>query len=245
MEHSWPVMHLSSVDSTNNFLLRLIETGQATHEMVINARFQNQGRGQESNTWESDPCQNLTFSLLLKPEYLKASSMFFLNQAISLAIIDYLEDNQIFARIKWPNDILVGCKKIAGILIENSFLGDKYQHAVVGIGLNVNQEYFPDLQHKAISMKNLLGKDLNLDVVLHRLLNAIHQRIKYLKRGDFDVLADDYKKHLHLFQCWATYRNKDESFKGKILDVKPSGELCILLENGEVREFLNKEVAFV
>jgi len=245
MEHSWPVMHLSSVDSTNNFILRLIDTGQATHEMVVNARFQNQGRGQESNTWESDPCQNLTFSLLLKPEYVKPSSMFYLNQAISLAIIDYLEDNQIFARIKWPNDILVGCKKIAGILIENSFLGDKYQYAIIGIGLNVNQEFFSDLQHKAISMKNLLGRDTNLDIALHRLLNAIHQRVKYLKRGDYSSIYEDYKKHLHLYQHWATYQNNNQSFKGKIIDIKPTGELCILLENGEIREFMNKEVVFV
>ncbi|MCX7987602.1 MAG: biotin--[acetyl-CoA-carboxylase] ligase [Bacteroidales bacterium] len=245
MEHSWPVINLSSVDSTNSYLLRLIDTGQAVHEMVVNARFQNQGRGQNNNTWESDPCQNLTFSILLKPTYLKPSLMFYLNQAISLSIIDYLKDNQIFARIKWPNDILVGCKKIAGILIENSFLGDTYQYAVIGIGLNVNQELFPDLQHKAISMKSLLGKDLNLDIVLHRLLNAIHLRLKYLKRGDFSVIYDDYKQNLHLYQCWSTYKIKDENFKGKIIDVKPSGELCILLENGEVKEFLNKEVVFV
>lgn len=245
MEHSWPIMHLSTIDSTNNFLLRLIETNQATHEMVVNARFQNQGRGQETNTWESDPYQNLTFSLLLKPDYLKSSSMFYLNQAISLAIIDYLEENHIYARIKWPNDILVGCKKIAGILIENSFLGDLYQYAVIGIGLNVNQEYFADLQHKAISMKNLLGKDTNIDIALHRLLNAIHQRLKFLKRGDFSTIYEDYKHHLHLYQCWATYQNNEEYFKGKIIDVKPTGELCMVLENGEIKEFLNKEVVFV
>ncbi len=246
MENSWPIMHLTTVDSTNNFLLRLLKNQHIDHEMVVNARFQSDGRGQEDNKWESEPYSNLTFSILLKPTYLEPQNIFCLNQVISLAIVDYLENNHITARIKWPNDILVECKKIAGILIENSFIGNSIQYSIIGVGLNVNQMNFSNVQNRAISIKNIIGKEMNLDMVLHSLLNAIHNRLKLLKRKDYQYISDDYKSHLHLFQSWARfYDNNNVYFKGKIIDILPTGELCMMLENGGVKKFMNKELVFI
>jgi BirA family biotin operon repressor/biotin-[acetyl-CoA-carboxylase] ligase len=244
MEHGWPVINLSIVDSTNSYILRLIESGKASRELVVNARFQSQGRGQESNTWESDPYQNLTFSLYLLPNYLKGDNMFVLNQAISLSIIDFLKDYQILSHIKWPNDILIGNKKIAGILIENSFIGDTFQYAVIGIGLNVNQELFCCAKQRAISMKTLLGKDLNLDIAFQHLLNAINFRVSMLKNADFNRIISEYKENLYLLNSWSNYSTNGNTFKGKIVDVKTTGELCVSLEDGKIKTFQNKEIVF-
>lgn len=245
MEHNWPIVQLTSIDSTNNYAAKLIETRQVVNELVINARFQRQGRGQGNNRWDSDPSQNLTFTLVLKPNYLNGQSLFCLNQTISLGLIDFLFENQILARIKWPNDILVGCKKIAGILIENIFSGNTIDFAIIGIGVNVNQEYFPTLEDKAISIKNLIGKDINLDFILHQLLNCIHQRLKFLKRGELELIQSEYKKHMYLFNHWGKFIANDKTFRAKIIDVKPTGELCMLDEEGITRTFVHKEVVFL
>lgn len=139
MEHTWPVVQLNSIDSTNSHAQGIIAKNGLLQEMVFNASAQLEGKGQAGNSWESEPCTNLTFSLALQPVYLKAENQFYLTQAISLGIIDFLNNNEIKALIKWPNDILVDRKKITGILIENSIMGESLQSSVVGIGLNVNQ----------------------------------------------------------------------------------------------------------
>lgn len=244
MEHNWSTIQLTSTDSTNKYLQRIIENNSVTKEIVINARFQSHGKGQEQNRWESDPYQNLTFSILLMPDYIPVNQIFTLNQIISLAIIDFLTKYQIYARIKWPNDIMVGRKKIAGILIETIIMGSKIQYAIVGIGLNVNQELFPLLQNKAISMRTLLGYDLNLDTALQQLLNCIHTRIQLLKEKNFEAINNEYIQLLYLYNTWSNYYKNEKQFMGKIINVKSTGEICIMLNDGQVKEFMNKEISF-
>jgi BirA family transcriptional regulator, biotin operon repressor / biotin---[acetyl-CoA-carboxylase] ligase len=245
MEHSWPIVHLNSIGSTNAYALGLLNTNELDHETVINTRAQLQGRGQAGNSWESEPCMNLTFTLVLKPTYIQATEQFLIAQVISLAISEFLKLKKITSWIKWPNDILVGNKKIAGILIENSVMGSVIQHSLIGIGLNVNQENFSSGVPNAISMKNITAIDYNLDFILHELLNCLHLRIEDLKNSTKEKLRNDYLNNLYLYNKWGNFSDGKNVFKGIIKDVLPTGELIIADTHGKYLSFLHKEVIFL
>src|SRR5690606_26474526 len=128
---------------------------------VIMAVDQHDGRGQKGTLWQSEPGKNLTASLLLTPTFLDPKQQFVLTAAISLAITRWLASlTHVEVKIKWPNDIFIGDRKIGGILIENILKGKTWKSAVVGIGINVNQTSFPpEIQTRATSVKQILHTD--------------------------------------------------------------------------------------
>ena len=138
------LIKLSSVDSTNNFLKSLVSNSEPLPEgTVIMADDQYAGRGQQNNIWKAEPGKNLTFSVLLKPTFLPLSQQFLLNMVVSTAINNalshFLSDG---LSVKWPNDIYFRDQKIGGVLIENTIVGNDIKTAIIGIGINVNQQHF-------------------------------------------------------------------------------------------------------
>lgn len=245
MEHLWPIVNLNTVNSTNIYALELIKQDQDLTERVISTRMQSNGKGQDRNSWESEPNCNLTFSLIIKPKELKAENQFAITIAASLGILDFLNENKISSRIKWPNDILHGRKKIAGILIENTIIGELIQHSVIGIGLNINQANFKQLSDTAISMKEITGMYYNLDIALHQLLNCLNSRIEQMYKTDFSQFKNIYLEHLYGFQKWLKYSDMNHHFEGKIIDVLDTGELVLEDEHGQQSTFMHKEIALV
>jgi BirA family biotin operon repressor/biotin-[acetyl-CoA-carboxylase] ligase len=245
MEHNWSIIQLNSTGSTNSYAKELIAGNKVSGELVVNAKSQLQGRGLGTNIWESDPGSNLTFSIVMKPKNIKAGEQFYISQAVSLGITDFLSHNKIDARIKWPNDILIGKKKIAGILIENSIMGSALQHSIIGIGLNVNQENFNHLADIAISMKNITGQQYSLDFALHQLLNCITDRVGELKSGQYEKLKESYLLNLYQYKKWGMYACGEREFRGMIKDVLPVGELLVSDESGKDHAFLFKEIEFL
>ena len=136
------VIHLTSVDSTNKYAATLLRKENIPEGTVILADVQTHGKGQGGNTWLSDKDLNLLFSLILKPDFLPAYKQFYLSMSIASGIHDCMADLGIRSWIKWPNDILIQDKKVAGILIENTIQFQNIQTSIVGIGLNVNQVTF-------------------------------------------------------------------------------------------------------
>ena len=155
---------LKEVDSTNTFLKNILSNSKPVPEgTVIMAEDQFAGRGQRENVWHAEPGKNLTFSILLKPAFIDAQSQFDVTRAASLGVYDALMPllgHKL--KIKWPNDIYYGSKKLGGMLIENILQGSQIKHSVVGIGLNINQEHFPDNAGNATSVKQILHKDYDL-----------------------------------------------------------------------------------
>ena len=152
MSKKHDIIWLESVDSTNEEAKRHIS--DIDNLSVLSALEQTSGRGQRGNSWTSAPGENLMFSIVLKfsdtsadsdtvvlPQ-LHARDQFVLNEIASLSVVDFLSQHGIPARIKWPNDIYVGSKKICGILIENSLRGSEVSSSIIGIGLNINQRNF-------------------------------------------------------------------------------------------------------
>ena len=152
MSKKHDIIWLVSVDSTNLEAQRHIS--DIDNLSVLSALEQTAGRGQRGNTWTSAPGENLMFSIVLKfacdPDDsrqnllspLHARDQFALNEIASLSVVDFLSMHGISAKIKWPNDIYVGSKKICGILIENSLRGSGVSSSIIGIGLNINQRNF-------------------------------------------------------------------------------------------------------
>jgi BirA family biotin operon repressor/biotin-[acetyl-CoA-carboxylase] ligase len=245
MQHFWPVIKLNEVDSTNNYANALLAAAPSLEEKVIYAQYQLKGRGQAGNSWEADAGKNLTFSLLLYPRHLKAYEQFYLLEAVSLAIIDFLKENKISACIKWPNDILADGQKIAGILIEHSVMGNSLYHSVIGIGLNVNQTNFKAMTYQATSMQMLLQNKFAIEELLEVLLEKLHLRINSVKNSEFDAVHEQYIKNLYLYKQWSKFKAANEIFEGKITNVLPTGELEITLTNNDKQLFLFKEIQFL
>lgn len=244
MHQHWPVVNLKRVDSTNNYARSLIENNELTEETVINAAYQQKGKGQQDNSWESEAGKNLTFTLVLFTNYLKADKQFYLAQAVSLGIVNFLKSQKIDALIKWPNDIYTGEKKIAGILIENSILNNTILNSLIGVGLNVNQQQFSSDLQNAQSMKNLTSKDYLLSELLNQLLLCLEKQIDRIKEHEFVHIKNEYLEQLYKFEQRNQFSAKGKMFFGKIIDVEEDGQLVILTDNRRKHRFMFKEVQF-
>ena len=166
------IIKLSATDSTNAYLKSLAQSEILDDHTIVVADEQRKGRGQMGADWQSEAGKNLTFSLLKHFDHLLIENRFRLNICVSLAIAGALSEQHVpNLSIKWPNDILSGNAKICGILIENILMGDKIRTSIIGIGLNVNQMTFDNLENVS-SLKLLLGRTLNLDELLHKI--ALH-----------------------------------------------------------------------
>ena len=175
-----PIQWYDVIDSTNSEVRRLLEQDKLDNLSVIAATCQTAGRGQGDHKWTSTPGDNLTFTAAMRFSTdgdgieMPASEMLQITCVTTLAIRDFLLDNGITARIKWPNDIWVGDLKICGILIENILEGPLVRDSIVGIGLNLNQMSWPEGIPNPVSMKMLTGKDYEP----HSTLEALHERLR-------------------------------------------------------------------
>ncbi|MBN1990115.1 MAG: biotin--[acetyl-CoA-carboxylase] ligase [Bacteroidales bacterium] len=241
---NFKVEWLESVGSTNDLAFAQGARG-AAEGAVFAAVSQTEGRGQRGNYWESEPGDNLTFSLVLRPEFLPVHNQFLLSMAVALGVCDWLKSHGVPATIKWPNDIYVGNSKLGGILIENSISGSSFGFSVVGIGVNVNQSRFSaDLPNPA-SLKLLTSRGYELPAELDTLLNLLAVRYDTLKRGNTTALVASYMESLYRKSDWFRYCDTTGVFEARIKLVKPSGELVLELADGSIREYLFKEVSFV
>ena len=142
---------LQQCDSTNTEMKRIIESGRFLPSgSTVRAIAQTAGRGQRGNSWEAEPGKNLTFSILLRPGGLLPRHHFLVSEAIAIATASFLagiigDSYKDTVKIKWPNDIYFGDRKIAGILIENSLgMSGQILQTIAGIGININQQTFSD-----------------------------------------------------------------------------------------------------
>lgn len=148
------IIKLNAIDSTNSFLKELVATSFVENQTVVVTKEQTQGRGQVNTKWVSTPGKNLTFSMYVEFKNLKITQQRFLNYACSLSVFEVLDELNIpKLAVKWPNDILSDKKKICGILIETTFKSNTIKSAIIGVGLNVNQENFDVNLPNASSIK--------------------------------------------------------------------------------------------
>lgn len=193
------IITLESCNSTNAHLAAMSGIPGGTVVVTPN---QTAGRGQRGNSWESEPGANLTCSVLLRPE-LKPTEQFILSMVVALSVAQTIEERlrlfipDVDVVVKWPNDIYVGERKIAGILIENRISPSKIDRSIVGLGINLNQrEFFSDAPNP-VSMIQLTDAHTDVNEFLNQLLAHIDANIEKYLDGIYETLSDDYKARLY------------------------------------------------
>ncbi len=237
---------LKEADSTNNYLKELLSKSKPVNEgTVIMAESQYAGRGQQQNRWHSAPGLNLTFSILLKPNFLSVQHQFDLTRIISLGVVYALQAvTGQSIKIKWPNDIYYGDKKLGGILIENIVQGSQLKNSVIGIGLNVNQTEFPPEVPNPISIKQILQRDCDLNILIAQICNHIEAWYLKLKAGKLNEIRKQYLANLYWFNQEKSFLAEGAIFKGTIIAVRDNGFLVLNTETEE-KEFNLKQIKFL
>lgn len=237
------VIKLGAIDSTNDFLKGLSRKQQLENFTVVTAENQTKGKGQMGSVWDSEVGKNLTMSVFVKDSLSDVNQIFNLNIGVALAVVEALETFNIpNLMIKWPNDIMSYNFKIAGILIENSIKSDGTVHSIVGLGLNVNQINFENLQ-KASSLAVICNAQFDKEKIRDEVVEKIKQNIAIVNGGDTTSLWLEYTNRLFKKGIPMPFKdNSNQNFMGIIQGVSAYGKLQILLEDDSIAEFSIKEV---
>ena len=233
------IIRLDVVDSTNNYIANLIKQGSIDSGTVIMADEQFAGKGQRDAQWQSSAGENLTFSFFLDDVNLSVSRQFNLSQVVALSLYNFLNNLGLDAAIKWPNDIYIKGRKIAGVLIENQLKGSLIKSAIVGVGLNVNQTEFQGFS--ATSARLETGQSKLPHDLLFSFISAFNEQINELSQ---DKLHQKYLDKLYQFNVLASYEDVNGRFEGQIIDVLANGKLVMLKDGQEVFYDL-KEITFL
>ena len=233
-------IHFKEIDSTNSYL-------KNNHSLLndftfISADYQTAGKGRNNRTWLSEPGENLIFSFLLKDEELVDKAPI-ISLLVAVEIAKALETYKIKdVSIKWPNDVLIGDKKVCGILAE----GQAQDYLVVGVGLNVNQTSFPDdLRRPATSMLIALNKSVSVDELKELLFKQITSSL-----SDLDVKAslDYFRKHNYLENKRISTTIDHELYIGRVVGIEDNftlkvktKDMYLFIDSGEI-DVLDKNV---
>ncbi|HEY6952114.1 MAG TPA: biotin--[acetyl-CoA-carboxylase] ligase [Bacteroidota bacterium] len=221
-----------SIDSTNACAKTLAETGTPEGTVIV-ADHQSAGRGRLGRTWVSEPGANLLFSVVLRPTLQKESAAlltFFSAVFIARAVEKV---SKLPVECKWPNDILVHGRKCCGILLENSFQQERLAFSIVGIGINVNQETFPDdLNDRATSLFRECGKKYDRVEVLRTLLQEADGLLPVIQKGSAHKIMEEWNAHCSMFGKPVTVSYGENIVSGTALHLDPEGGLVIKTPEG-------------
>ena len=237
------LIHVARLSSTNDWAMQLLFSSRPVEGTLIWADYQTHGRGQRGNTWEAAKGENLTFSLIFYPTFLRPTQLFRLCKMISVAICEYLQELLPGQKvhIKWPNDILVNRKKVAGILIENQLGVNRVNASVIGIGLNVNQAEFPEeLGGKSCALCFFTQQEWDRQTVLEGLLQRIESLYLALRHDKIGGINRTYLQNLYAYQEKVPIRIGDTWEEFTIVGVNEMGQLAVE-EDGKLRYFNVRE----
>ena len=259
------IIWLNSVDSTNSEAERRIH--DIDNLSVLSALEQTEGRGQRGNTWSSMPSENLTFSIVLKfaepgndtaaLPVVNACDQFVLTEIAAISAVSFLEKHDISAKIKWPNDIYIGKKKICGMLIQNSVRGDCISSSIIGIGLNINQRNFDvNLPNPTSMLLCMPDSYFDIKECLEEFMEVFKMHVSsFLSYTTDSEKLESYKnlRGIYLSKLWlsgepASFEDLTAAriFPGTIRGLSPIGHLQIEdNEKGELKEFAFKEIRYI
>ena len=234
----------SEVDSTNDEIMRLNDRTDLEWAILF-ADHQTAGRGQRGNTWESEPGKNLTFSLYFRPVGVAADEQFAISMAVAVEMTKILRPYVGRVKVKWPNDIYVGDRKIAGILIENRLKGNRISECVVGIGLNVNQSRFHSDAPNPVSIAQITGSEVDLSRLKRRIILRLGRMVDSRGYVITPRLKNEYTSRLYRHVGYHRYADSTGEFDARITDVEPSGRIVLKDRQRQLRTYAFKEVKII
>lgn len=219
----------NSIDSTNKYAIGLLSKIRPKEGTAIIADFQTDGRGQVDSKWQSNSNENILMSIILYPESLAVTNQYLMSCMVSLSIRNVLSsiliDREI--KIKWPNDILCGDKKIAGILIHNTLKGKKLKSSVVGMGININQRYFPSDIPNATSILLESGGAVQIEEVRELLFEELDKRYNNLYENE-EKMRQEYLQNMYGLGVEKNFQRANGLiFNGRIAGIDGQGFLII------------------
>ena len=240
------IYYFPEIDSTNNYAQRLAQEGAPEGTIVV-SDYQTEGKGRHDRNWESSKDSNILMSIILRPQ-LEIERVVRITLATSEIIISSLEkflskfkiENLKFT-VKWPNDILVNKKKIAGILTESSLREKNIVYVVVGIGLNVNQEiseFNDDLKDKATSLYSETNQKLDREILISDIITEFEKQYFILERTNYDQVLKQWTNRCDHLGQELEVETHVGTIKGKFTDVTENGILLHISEDKSVRELI-------
>lgn len=232
-----------SVDSTNEEAKRQALAG-APDGSVFVAERQTGGKGRLGRGWDSPPGTGLWFSVLLRPGSVPArvsATTLLAGCAVRSAI---RESTDCPAMIKWPNDVVIGPKKVCGILTEMSAEMDRVEFVVVGIGVNVNNAQFPgELKEKATSLFLQCGKTVRRAALLGETLRRFERLLEENRNGLSAEFLAGYKKSCVSLDRIVSFERNGARLSGRAFDISPEGELVVAMPDGTLTTVYSGEVS--
>jgi BirA family biotin operon repressor/biotin-[acetyl-CoA-carboxylase] ligase len=219
----WQVRHFDRIDSTNRYVLDEARAGAAAGLVAV-ADHQTAGRGRLGRSWEAAPGSSLLVSVLLRPN-LPAERLFLLTLAAGLALADALGAVAgITAGLKWPNDLVIGNKKLAGLLAEADLGGGGARAVVIGAGCNLTADAFPaELAAQATAVELEAGHAVARDALLAAFLDSLADRLDALDA----VLAEARTRSATLLRRVRIERPRGELLEGLATDLADNGALVV------------------
>lgn len=237
------IIRLKEIDSTNRFL-RELKDEQEGEMVVAVADFQTAGKGQGSHTWESEAGKNLLFSIKVHPRWVPVRQQFLLSMAGAIAIKEALETYVDGITLKWPNDVYWNDKKISGTLIETSIVSKGIKTCIFGIGINVNQEAFHSDAPNPVSLRQILGHEVDKDELLQKVIEGFRRYYELLRRADYMDVSGIYHLSLYRRKGFHRYEDADGDFEGAFVEVEDDGHLILHDKQGVIRSYSFGEVKF-
>jgi BirA family biotin operon repressor/biotin-[acetyl-CoA-carboxylase] ligase len=235
------IVYLDSVDSTNNYVAKLSKASSIEHGTAIMADVQTAGKGQRGALWQAKTSENILLSIFLKPDNLSVSEQVLLTFFAANSIREILRKFGISATVKWPNDVYVGSKKIAGILIENSVTNQFITSSILGIGLNVNQLEFEGLNATSLQLETGVFHQRN--ELLFMLLNQLSKNWELVLENS-PKLKEDFVDNMFRINKRSKFQKETSFFYGIIRGIDKNGLLLIEVD-GSLISFDLKEIKFV
>lgn len=237
-------IHIDETDSTNHYLRRYQgEEGRAL--TVVWADFQTAGRGQGTNSWESERGKNLTFSVKAHPKNVPAARQYVMLEAGALSVMEALGEYAGGMAIKWPNDVYWNDRKISGTLSECSVHGSYVKNCILGIGINVNQRTFVGDAPNPVSLSQIVGREIDRKALLEAVVERLTSYLELLNAGDFDRIHGKYKSNLYRGVGAFRYEDGVGEFIASIADVEENGHLVLRRSDGRLSTYAFKEVKFI
>lgn len=222
-----PFIELLTVESTNNYAMALARAAMAQQGTAVFAHEQTKGKGQRNKTWASQKDMNIAMSVVVEPEWIAPSDIFLLSMMTAVAVREFINQYTFHAvKIKWANDVYWCDRKAAGILIENIWKGNECSFSIVGIGININQTHFDELDGKAVSLKQITGKNFEPVVLAKQLCKILEQKYQLLQQSS-KTIVEEYKSHLYKLNETVKFKKQNRVFEATIKDVNMNGELVV------------------
>ena len=238
------IIRLKETTSTNDYI-RTCDLSDRYDLLVVSADYQTAGRGQGTNTWESEPGKNLLFSMLTHPTSVPLGRQFLLSMAEALALKEALDSFVEGFEVKWPNDIYWKDSKVSGTLIETRLSGGHIQDCIFGSGIDVNQWEFRSGAPNPLSLCSIIGREVKTDKVLKRVVEAFEKYYGLLMEGDYTDIAALYHESLYRRHGFFPYEDKEGRFEAAVVEVEDDGHLVLRDRDDRFRTYGFKEVNFI